>query len=220
MIAQYKPPKSENASKVIRYRCRLRYGRAVPEELKNHPSNVYLRQEPVMASVDRWLATELNDPDWIASAAGPDAAEVARTDALRGKLAELEQKITNLVAAVEGAEAPPDVLIQELSERSVERDRLKGEIARLTARESLAAEEVQELIDYVGGLASALADATDDEKGELYEELGLDLTGGRRRRRGGSPRRALGPRAVPLGGWALDAERIVGVPTKIGWCTD
>ena len=176
MIAQYKPPKSDNGSGSVRYRCRLRYGRAVPDELRDHPSNIYLREDAVMASVDRWLATELNDPDWIASAAGPDAAEVARADVLREKLAAVEAKITNLVAAVEGADSAPEVLIDQLSARTHERDKLKGELARLAARRAIAAEEVEELIDYVGGLASALREATDEEKADLYQELGLDLT--------------------------------------------
>lgn len=155
MIAQYKPPKSDNGSGSVRYRCRLRYGRAVPDELSDHPCNIYIREDAVMASVDRWLATELNDPDWIAPAAGPDAAEVVRADVLREKLATVEGKITNLVVAVEGAAAAPDVLVDQLSARSHERDKLKVELARLAARRAIAAEEVEELIDYVGGLASA-----------------------------------------------------------------
>ncbi|WP_157987788.1 hypothetical protein [Jiangella endophytica] len=129
-----------------------------------------------MANVDRWIATELNDPAWIASAASPDAAEIARLESSREKLATLERKIVNLVAAVEGAEDAPELLIQKLSARSHERDRLKSEIARLTARQTIAAEEVEELIDYVGGLPAALREATDEEKADLYEGLGLDLS--------------------------------------------
>jgi hypothetical protein len=78
----------------------------------------------------------------------------------------------NLVAAVEGADDAPEVLIQQLSVRSHERARLKSEIARLAARQTIAVEEVKELIAYVGGLASALREATDEEKADLYEELG------------------------------------------------
>lgn len=71
---------------------------------------------------------------------------------------------------------PRRFLIQQLSVRSHERDRLRSEIARLAARQTIAVEEVKELIAYVGGLASALREATDEEKADLYQELGLDLT--------------------------------------------
>lgn len=98
---------------------------------------------------------------------------VARADVLREKLAAFEGKITNLVAAVGGADAAPEVLINQLTARTHERDKLRGELARLAARQAIAAEEVEELIDYVGRLASALREATDEEKADLYQELGL-----------------------------------------------
>lgn len=85
-------------------------------------------------------ATELNDPAWIAAAAGPNEAEAARIEALREKLAALERKITNLVSAVEGADQAPEVLITQLSARTLERDRAKQEIAKLAARQVIAAE--------------------------------------------------------------------------------
>jgi hypothetical protein len=40
----------------------------------------------------------------------------------------------------------------------------------------MVAEDVQALIDHVGGLAAALERATDDEKADLYQELGPSLT--------------------------------------------
>lgn len=53
------------------------------------------------------------------------------------------RKIANLVSAVEGSDDAPVILISRLSARSLERDRLKGEIARLAARQAMAAEDVQ-----------------------------------------------------------------------------
>ncbi|WP_245597195.1 hypothetical protein [Jiangella gansuensis] len=65
---------------------------------------------------------------------------------LREKLAVLEGKITNLVAAIEGANAAPEVLLQQLSTRTHEGDMLRGELTRLTARQAIAADEVEQLI--------------------------------------------------------------------------
>ncbi|PZF82326.1 hypothetical protein [Jiangella anatolica] len=86
-------------------------------------------------------------------------AEAARIESLQGNLAALERKIANLVSAVEGSGHAPEILI-----------------SHLPARQAMAAEDFQAQIDQVGGLALALGSATDDEKADRYQKLGLNAT--------------------------------------------
>ncbi|RAW09685.1 hypothetical protein, partial [Phytoactinopolyspora halophila] len=66
--------------------------------------------------------------------------------------------------------------MEKLAERTVERDRLEAELSRPTHRAEQTEREVQELIDYAGGIASALSKAEREDKGALYQDLGLRLT--------------------------------------------
>lgn len=156
------------------YRCELGKGRALPDDLADHPKTAYVNQADLLPSLNAWIAVTFADPQWLADQQEPDA-ESAQLATLTTQRRAVEAAIGNLLGVLERGLVSESVLTQ-LQQREAEKAALAAQIEALARpARALTARDVATLIDEVGGVASALELATDEERGALYTQLGLRL---------------------------------------------
>jgi site-specific DNA recombinase len=168
---------------VAYYRCRFPVEYALANRV-DHPRNVILREDVVIPPLDAWLS-DLFAPDRrdavIAEMAAVAAAEspvpVLSTAAARTK--ELDTKLARYRAALD-AGADPVLVSGWITEVQEQRARIAAE-PRPEPRhtpEGLTAEQIIALLDDIGDILTALADADPRDKAQVYRQLGLRLTFG------------------------------------------
>ncbi|AYY15411.1 recombinase family protein [Actinobacteria bacterium YIM 96077] len=175
MQAGYHKSRHANGRGWKMYRCIPGRRRSITPDMTGHPSSLYVREDEIISKLDPWLAT-LASPEWLHAAQEPSATHDAHIASLRKQIADRERKIRNLVDAIEEASGDMALLTEKLAQRTHERDHLKEELRRATQKRTAADQEIEELIAHVGGITSALAEATPEERAELYPSLGLKLT--------------------------------------------
>jgi site-specific DNA recombinase len=162
------------------YRCRVPAEYALANAL-DHPPTIYLREDQLLPALDRWIATVF-DPDnlddtiaALHASQGPSHADHARATAARLAIADADDKIDRLVAAIE-AGSPADLVAPRLQALRA---------AKLTAQHDLAAAQphgrldddaIRALIERVGPVHTLLDGAEPDARARLYADLGLELT--------------------------------------------
>ena len=158
----------------LRYRCLATQTRALPAYLAHHPKSVYVRERDVVAALDRWLPT-LADAELLAASQVPEPPLVAQVRNLRHRLTEIDEATRNLISAIELG-TDPTVIQPRLAELQAARDGVTRQLSTSPSNETLAAQEIDCLLDELGGLAQVLTEATPAEKVALYQALGLRLT--------------------------------------------
>ena len=125
-----------------------------------------------LAPLDNWIAT-ITSPEALA-AHQPLSPHASTNDALQAKLADVDRKISALIAAVEaGADLPQ--LSDQLRRRAAERDGLEAQLRALPRERNLSAEEMREAIAQLGGVAGILATADAAARAKVYQSLGIRL---------------------------------------------
>lgn len=174
MQGEYRPSKREGGQGRRLYRCDQFRARAVAPEIVGHPKTVVLNEGLLLPLLDAWIEDEFTDPTWLA--AQQVSAEIPpAVVALRHRKAQLDEAVANLTGAIERGLISQAVLDQ-LHTREIELAQVKAELA-VAARPVVAVspEQVQGWIEALGGLAAALGKATDAERQDIYEALGLRL---------------------------------------------
>ena len=168
----WRPGKRDGHERVM-YRCEIRRRRALPPELADHPPTLYVSEAAILRKLDPWIAS-LADPAWLAESQTADPVALARRAGLQSALAELDQKIARLLAAIEaGHEAGP--LAAQLARRSAEREALRARLAAAALPKTLSTAEIAELLAAVGGITNVLRRATPAERAAVYATLGVRL---------------------------------------------
>ena len=147
----------------------------------NHPGVLYVREDAIVPKLDEWIA-QLFAPDNIeetcetlAAAAGPSDTDGARVQAAERKLADCDKRLNQYRKALDsGADAA--VVAGWMAEVQAERLRVEHELTEAQPRAMLTPEQVRALVQSLGDIASALADADPKLKSRLYEELGVSVT--------------------------------------------
>jgi site-specific DNA recombinase len=165
------------------YRCRYPLEYALTNKI-NHPRNVIIRENTLTPSLDTWLAQEfsplqrrhtitkileqaaLGAPEPPADSGGPTVAE-------------LDAKLDRYRAALD-AGADPAVVAGWIADTRAERERAvqrkpsppapTNDIANLTE------EQIVDIVEELGSVATALRNAAPEHKLEVYRSLGLRLT--------------------------------------------
>ena len=150
-------------------------------ERGGHPVSIYLREDVVVVPLDAWLAEALS-----AEAAETSAQELAldrhsaelaaREKAAKRTFADADRKIARLEQALEDG-LPMATFVRLARKHEIARDAAKAELARIKNHqpEGLTPEEFKTALDHARRLASALAGATDAQRRQLYEALGLEI---------------------------------------------
>ncbi|WP_409497215.1 recombinase family protein [Amycolatopsis sp. cmx-11-12] len=163
------------------YRCRFPNEYAIANKI-DHPLTVYVRENAILDQLDRWLA-EVFRPERVEQsltmleAAQPDI-EPAHAE-IRRALLECDRKLGRHRAALE-AGADPALVAAWSGEVQREQAALK---ARLAADSDgsvrcrrMSGEEIQALVEALGGLLATLREADPADKLEVYRQLGVKLT--------------------------------------------
>lgn len=162
------------------YRCRYPREYAVANSLE-HPTNVFLKENLLIAPIDEWLA-EISAAERIEhtliqlEADQPDP--VAATQPLRQAIAECDQKLARHRAALE-AGADPAMVAGWSSEIYRDRAILVAQLGATTNHapaQRMNRDEIQQIVNALGGLLAVLRAAEPGDKLEVYRELGLKLT--------------------------------------------
>ena len=150
---------------VPHYRCRLAQEYGLANRI-DHPKTVYVKESAVVPALDEWLAS-LFDPDAIdqtcrllAEQQGPVVEDVAAVEAAHRMLADCDDRLAKHRSALE-AGADPTVVSGWISE--VQGKRLAAERTLAAAQPSggvLSPAELRQLIEGLGDVAGALAQAT------------------------------------------------------------
>jgi site-specific DNA recombinase len=146
-----------------------------------HPVSVYLREDVVVPPLDKWLSEALSQEAAERTAhelaSSRHSAELAaRETAAKRGLADADRKIARLEQALEDG-LPLSTFVRLARRHEIARDAAKAELARIKNHqpEGLTPEEFKAALEHARGLATALAGATDTQRHQLYEALGLEI---------------------------------------------
>jgi site-specific DNA recombinase len=146
---------------------------------------VYLKEEQILPPLDEWLATAFA-PDHLTrtltaladSQPAASAREAADADARR-ELADCDRKLARHKAALE-AGADPTLVTEWIREVQTERAAIHARLTQTNqhtpAQQPMTSEEIQHLVDTLGGLLTVLDKGDASEKNEIYRQLGLTLS--------------------------------------------
>jgi hypothetical protein len=188
------------------YRCRFPAEYALANRVE-HPLNVCLREDAILAPVDRWLAREfaphrlaqtIRD---LATAQQPPSTSPDRHEQAAHEIQECDRKLAQYRAALDAGVSPATVAAW-IAETEAERARHEITLRQATTCTSLTAAQIEQMVTELGDMAATLRDADPDDKSELYQQLGLKLTY--------HPGRQLVRGAVDLGAaghWFFDSVR-------------
>lgn len=161
------------AHQTIRYRCRVAQTRALPAYLADHPKSLYVREDDVVAAIDRWLPN-LADPEFLAASQEADDGTAEREKLLKRRLGEIDRATRNLVTAIENG-TDPAVIQPRLAELRAERSQAMDDLATIKRPDQLTSVDIFALLDELGGMEDVLADALPTEKSAIYASLDLRL---------------------------------------------
>lgn len=192
------------------YRCRYPQEYAIAN-LIDHPLSVYLREDAILPDLDAWLAAAFAphhlEATLDALATQQPTQTSAGTDPNRRKIAACDRKLAQHRAALE-AGADSALVTGWINETQAERAEAVAALAqagdrRQTAPPRLTRQEIKNIVDALGGIATVLRTADATDKAEIYQQLGLRLSYDHETRivsAEASPRPSVGLVAVSEGG--------------------
>ena len=164
------------------YRCRYAQEYALANKI-NHPRNVYLRERDLVTPLDHALAsafTPARIEDTITrltDSQDPPATDDDIAPQARARLATCDKKLASYRAALD-AGADPTVVTAWITETQNERRTIEQLLAtpQPEPRRRLTRDQISTLVQQVGELTIALAEADPTDRAEVYRQLGLRLS--------------------------------------------
>ena len=161
------------------YRCR--FTNEYPASLEGHPRNVFIREDAILPTLDRWLASVF-DPDnldstcdALAAASTPHPQLIAQRRELTRRLTECDRQLSRYKEALAG-NGDASVIADWIAETQREREQLQHELAIKSPAGELSRGDAEALVASVEDLTRVIADASPQDKAALYKELGIELT--------------------------------------------
>ncbi|MEU6221338.1 recombinase family protein [Streptomyces sp. NPDC047022] len=154
-----------------------------------HPRTVYLREDVVCQALDQWIARAFT-PDRLtatlealthASAAASTAeTHTPEQTQARQAIKDCERRLTRYQAALD-AGADPAVVTQWINDAQRDKEMAHRKLDALptaTRKEEspLGAQQIREMTESLGDIAQRIHAAAVDEKGPLYEALGITIS--------------------------------------------
>lgn len=171
MEGAWRPNRDPEAPGRVMYRCVVKQNRALAD-LPNHPSSMYVREDAILGPLDHWIAT-LTSPESLEAHQHPSSHD-SPGEALRARVAEVDRKISSLVAAVEaGADLPQ--LTDQLKRRASERAGLEAQLRSVPREHHLSSDDLRTAIAELGGMPKILASANPAAREKVYQSLGIRL---------------------------------------------
>lgn len=171
MEGAWRPNRNAETPGRVLYRCVVKQNRALAH-LPHHPSSMYVREDAILGRLDQWIAT-LTSPESLEAHQHPSSHD-SPGEALRARIADLDRKISSLVAAVEaGADLPQ--LTDQLKRRGTERAGLEAQLRAIPRERQLSSQELGTAIAELGGIPKILATADPAARKKVYQSLGIRL---------------------------------------------
>lgn len=163
------------------YRCRA--ADLIPSRQAGHPSTVYLREDTLVETLDRWLDSVLGPHAVNATVENLTAnghhatADDSRRTAIDGRIAEAQQRLTRFKAALaQGAD--PAVVSAWINEAQADLARARTDLGLLNNEipAEITATDLSKVVEDMSALVSGLPTAPPVAKAALYRGLALRLT--------------------------------------------
>ena len=145
-----------------------------------HPRSLYIREDKVVELVDPWIwraftPSNLRGTLQAMADAQHDLVDQQRIAAAREKITTCQTKLDRYRAALE-AGTDPTVVQQWITQVQAEKATAEAELRQLTSRRTMTPEEINTIVEALGGIASILRRADPADKAGVYRQLGLRLT--------------------------------------------
>ncbi|MBB5070053.1 DNA invertase Pin-like site-specific DNA recombinase [Saccharopolyspora gloriosae] len=163
------------------YRCRFTQEYALANEIE-HPANVYLPEHGILDELDHWIGSALKPPalertlDALANAHEDDTGQAEVAEAQR-VIDDCDGKLAAHRRALE-AGADPGLVAGWMREVQTRRAEATARLRRIRhgGQRQLTREEIHQLVARIGDPHELLRNADNDDKADLYGNLGLRLT--------------------------------------------
>ncbi|GAA3381604.1 recombinase family protein [Cryptosporangium minutisporangium] len=160
------------------YRCRYPADYAAANHVE-HPKAVYLREDVLAGPVDEWLTQAFAPAKLTETLTAMSEAEDSTDDtalaAAKETIQSCGQRLQRYRAALE-AGTDPALIQQWTAEVQAERVQAEAKIRELTGRQRMTTEEINALVNALGGIRRVLIDADPIDRAQVYRSLNLDLT--------------------------------------------
>lgn len=149
----------------------------------NHPRNVYLRERDVLTPLDHALASafapaRLHDTiTRMTASQPPPSLDDFALRAGHARLADCDTKLAGYRAALD-AGADPTLVTGWITEVQSQRRKIQEQLAAPCPQptKAMTREQITTLIQQLGDITTALAEAEPTDRAEVYRQLGLRLT--------------------------------------------
>jgi site-specific DNA recombinase len=163
------------------YRCRFPSEYALANRLR-HPLNVTLRQDALLDTLDRWLASKFAPHhlpatiDELAAATAGQPEPSCAEDDLKAKITQCDRKLAQYRATLD-AGGDPAIVARWITETEAERARHKATRHVIPQRDapSMTREEISSVVAALSDLLTVLRRSDPADKAEIYTQLGLRL---------------------------------------------
>jgi hypothetical protein len=160
------------------YRCKF------PEDYPgggDHPKSIYVKETVVVDGLNRFLNDRFNEDigrtvETLAGVDEPDPEADERHRDLRAQIAECDRRLDRYRAALEHTDGEIGSITRWITEVERERKVLQAQLGRTVPGGKLTKPQVRALIEALRDIVSLLADADEDDRNELYQQLGVSLT--------------------------------------------
>jgi len=162
------------------YRCLARTLVPGSSASAHHPRTVNLREDELLGPLNGWIgrlfARENVDRTvaaLVASQDQPGGKPESRIGATK-RLADAEARLRRFQTAIASG-VDPAALVEAINEAQAERAAARAELKGTPVPSLLTDAEVYAMVDSLGDVGAALADARAESLGSLYHALGLEL---------------------------------------------
>ena len=162
------------------YRCPARTLAPGSPVLASHPPAVYLREDPIKEAVNGWIGRLFDRRNLdrtvaalVASQDVPSRAPDGRLPA-KQRLAEAEARLCRFQAAIASG-VDPAALVEAINQAQAERAAARAEMEGARPSNALSAAEVHAMIDSLGDVGAALAEAKPESLADLYTTVDLQV---------------------------------------------
>ncbi|TQM85467.1 recombinase-like zinc beta ribbon protein [Saccharothrix saharensis] len=163
----------------VYYRCPARTLAPGSPALATHPPTVYLREDVLQEAVNGWLGRLIapeNRDRTVASLVESQgiSSAVNGREAAKARLAKAEAQLSRFQEAIK-AGIDPLALVEPMNEAQAVRAAARAELEGTPAPDALSAAEVHAMIDSLGNVEEALADANIESVASLYRAIDLQV---------------------------------------------
>jgi DNA invertase Pin-like site-specific DNA recombinase len=162
------------------YRCLARTLAPGSAALADHPKTVNLWEDDVLKTLNGWIGHLFGSKNVDRTVAALITSQRETTVASNGwgamkkRVADAEARLRRYQAAI-AAGVDPAALVEAINEAQAQRTAAQAELEGAPAPNELTDAEVYAMIDSLGDVGAALADAQPESLSRLYQHLGIEL---------------------------------------------